>query len=124
MSYSSSQPRSIQSTTFTRSDALILHDAASGLIFKPAESTFGHQLWMIAVFNLVAGYAASLVLGFFVLRGKRVRSLAPQLVFIPIYWLFISAAAYRAVYQLVKAPHYWEKTEHGLSKFRRGKSRQ
>ena len=56
----------------------------------------------------------SLSEGFFVLRGKRVRKLVPQLIFIPVYWLFISAAAYRAVYQLVKAPHYWEKTEHGL----------
>ena len=103
--------------------ALILHDAASGLIFQPAEGTFGHQLWVIAVFNLVAGYAASLALGFFALRGKRVRRLVPQLVFIPIYWLLISAAAYRAVYQLVKAPHYWEKTEHGLTSFRRTPNR-
>ena len=98
---------------------LILHDAASGLIFQPPESTFGHQLWVIAVFNLVAGYAASVALGCLVLRGKRVRKLLPHLVFIPIYWLFISAAAYRAVYQLIKAPHYWEKTEHGLTSFRR-----
>jgi cellulose synthase/poly-beta-1,6-N-acetylglucosamine synthase-like glycosyltransferase len=98
---------------------IIIHDAARGLIFQPAESAFGHQLWMIAVFNLVAGYAASLALGFFVLRGKRGRALIPQLAFIPVYWLFISAAAYRAVYQLVRAPHYWEKTEHGLTSFRR-----
>jgi cellulose synthase/poly-beta-1,6-N-acetylglucosamine synthase-like glycosyltransferase len=103
--------------------AIILHDAVLGLVFQPAESAFGHQLWLIAVFNLVAGYVASLALGFFVLRGKRVRSLVPQLVFIPIYWLFISAAAYRAVYQLIKAPHYWEKTEHGLTSFRRTPNR-
>ncbi len=103
--------------------AIILHDAILGLILQPAQSTFGHQLWAIALFNLVAGYAASLALGLFVLRGKRARSLAPQLVFIPIYWLFISAAAYRAVYQLIKAPHYWEKTEHGLTSFRRTPSR-
>jgi glycosyltransferase XagB len=99
--------------------AIILHDAARGLIFQPAQSAFGHQLWLIAVFNLVAGYAASLTLGLFVLRGKRVRRLIPQLVFIPVYWLLMSAAAYRAVYQLIKAPHYWEKTEHGLTSFRR-----
>lgn len=47
------------------------------------------------------------------------RKLVPQLVFIPIYWLFISAAAYRAVYQLITNPHYWEKTEHGVTKVRR-----
>jgi cellulose synthase/poly-beta-1,6-N-acetylglucosamine synthase-like glycosyltransferase len=104
--------------------AIVLHDAVRGLIFQPAESAFGHQLWLIAAFNLVAGYFASLALGFFVLRGKRVRRLVPQLVFIPVYWLLISAAAYRAVYQLIKAPHYWEKTEHGLTTFRRGRIRQ
>lgn len=109
----------IAALVYPISHAIIIHDAVRGLIFQPAESTFGHQLWLIAVFNLVAGYVASLALGFFVLRGKRVRALVPQLIFIPIYWLFVSAAAYRAVYQLVKAPHYWEKTEHGLSHFRR-----
>jgi cellulose synthase/poly-beta-1,6-N-acetylglucosamine synthase-like glycosyltransferase len=103
--------------------AIIIHDAARGLIFQRAESTFGHQLWLIAVFNLVAGYAASLALGFIVLRGKRGRALIPQLAFIPIYWLFISAAAYRAVYQLVRAPHYWEKTEHGLTQRRRARTK-
>ena len=113
----------IAALVYPLSYAIILHDAALGLIFQPAESTFGHQLGMIAVFNLAAGYTASLALGFFALRGKRARGLVPQLVFIPVYWLLISAAAYRAVYQLVKAPHYWEKTEHGLTRFRRTPTR-
>ncbi len=30
----------------------------------------------------------------------------------PVYWLGISFAAYRALVQLVSAPYYWEKTEH------------
>lgn len=98
---------------------LIIHDAAAGIIFSPAETAFGQQLWLIAIFNLAAGYAASLALGAFTLKGRGVRKLAPQLIFIPIYWLFISAAAYRAVYQLITKPHYWEKTEHGVTKVRR-----
>ena len=53
--------------------AIILHDALSGIMLRPAQGVFGHQLCMIALFNLVAGYAASLALGFFVLRGKRGR---------------------------------------------------
>jgi hypothetical protein len=32
----------------------------------------------------------------------------------PIYWLLISAAAYRALWQFVTARFEWEKTEHGL----------
>ena len=30
----------------------------------------------------------------------------------PAYWLAISYAAYRALWQLAVAPYYWEKTEH------------
>ena len=37
----------------------------------------------------------------------------------PLYWLLISFAAYRAVYQLVRDPYLWEKTEHGASRPRR-----
>jgi hypothetical protein len=33
----------------------------------------------------------------------------------PVYWLLLSAAAYKAAWQLVTRPHYWEKTQHGLS---------
>ena len=33
----------------------------------------------------------------------------------PIYWLLISAAAYRALWQFVTARFEWEKTEHGLA---------
>lgn len=31
----------------------------------------------------------------------------------PLYWLLISAAAYRALWQYATAPFKWEKTEHG-----------
>lgn len=34
--------------------------------------------------------------------------------FIPIYWLLMSFAAWKAVYQIFIKPHYWEKTTHGL----------
>ncbi len=33
---------------------------------------------------------------------------------IPIYWLLMSFAAWKAVYQIFVKPHYWEKTTHGL----------
>lgn len=35
-------------------------------------------------------------------------------VFIPLYWLAMSIAAWMAVYKLIVAPHYWSKTKHGL----------
>ncbi len=35
----------------------------------------------------------------------------------PVYWILHSAASYKALWQLVTKPHYWQKTEHGLSTF-------
>lgn len=35
---------------------------------------------------------------------------------IPIYWVFTSIAAFVAFWQLLTKPHYWEKTNHGLTK--------
>ncbi|HYK88281.1 MAG TPA: glycosyltransferase family 2 protein [Acidobacteriota bacterium] len=32
----------------------------------------------------------------------------------PAYWILISAAAWKGLLQLVRRPHYWEKTDHGL----------
>ncbi len=95
---------------------LIIHD---GLLFDESQTLLSRNLWLLAVFNLIAGYVASLALALCVMRGKRARRLLPHLLLIPVYWLMISAACYRAVYQLVRAPHYWEKTEHGVCKWRR-----
>jgi glycosyltransferase XagB len=33
----------------------------------------------------------------------------------PVYWLLHSLAAYKGLWQLLTRPHYWEKTEHGLT---------
>jgi hypothetical protein len=40
--------------------------------------------------------------------------LALSAVLMPLCWLLVSAAAYRALYQLARDPYFWEKTEHGL----------
>jgi ABC-type sugar transport system permease subunit len=96
----------------------VAHDFATGVMFHEAETVVGRNLWALAIFNMIAGYAASLALGFFVLRGRRIRGLIPHLIFIPVYWLFISAAAYRAVWQFATDPQKWEKTPHGISRFR------
>jgi cellulose synthase/poly-beta-1,6-N-acetylglucosamine synthase-like glycosyltransferase len=35
----------------------------------------------------------------------------------PVYWLLHSLASYKALWQLITKPHYWQKTEHGMSNF-------
>jgi hypothetical protein len=41
-----------------------------------------------------------------------------QIPLMPLYWLLISAAAYRALWQFMTARFVWEKTEHGLARAR------
>ncbi len=38
------------------------------------------------------------------------------LLLFPLYWLLHSIACYRALWQLLTAPFYWEKTSHGLTR--------
>jgi glycosyltransferase XagB len=33
----------------------------------------------------------------------------------PVYWILHSIGSYKALWQLLTKPHYWEKTEHGLT---------
>lgn len=41
--------------------------------------------------------------------------LSPAAIMMPVYWIMMSIAAWRAVWQLFTRPYYWEKTDHGLS---------
>lgn len=69
----------------------------------------------ISTFTLVAGY---LTYGFLAMAVTKDKPFTPNrlwLLSIPVYWLFISIAGWRAVFQLFTAPHKWEKTEHGNS---------
>jgi len=46
--------------------------------------------------------------------------LVPWALLNPVYWILHSIAAYKALWQLVTRPHYWEKTRHGLTKQKGG----
>jgi cellulose synthase/poly-beta-1,6-N-acetylglucosamine synthase-like glycosyltransferase len=70
-------------------------------------------LWWTSGFILLAGYALGVGLGAaaVLVRGRRLALLGHAAI-TPLYWLLISFAAYRALFQLVEAPHLWEKTRH------------
>jgi glycosyltransferase XagB len=94
---------------------LLAHDLASGFLFQATITPIGAPFWVIACFNFAGGYAASLVLGWITIRTRRIEGVCGHVLLIPVYWMLVSVAAYRALYQLFTAPFYWEKTEHGLS---------
>ncbi len=70
-------------------------------------------MWTIAWINLAAGYLMSICVG----AGSALRRGQPRLalsaLLMPLCWLLVSAAAYRALWQLARDPYFWEKTEHG-----------
>ena len=65
---------------------------------------------------LVAGYLASAMLGLIGLARRKLLRHAWVLLLIPVHWLLLSAAAWRALYQLLRDPFRWEKTAHGLAR--------
>ena len=85
---------------------------------------YGQPAWVADLFPPLIYYPAlaCLLLGNFLLiflgvvaavvRGHD--DLAAHALLMPVYWLLMSAATYRAVYDLVVRPHHWHKTEHGL----------
>ncbi|MCX5497828.1 glycosyltransferase [Kaistia dalseonensis] len=66
----------------------------------------------LSLFNFVSAYAVFALLSAATLRMRRIRRPPGALWFLPCYWLLQSLACYRALFQLVIAPHRWEKTPH------------
>ena len=66
--------------------------------------------------TLLSGYLASAVLALIGLARRRLLGCGWTLLLMPIYWLLLSLAAWRALDQLLRDPYRWEKTEHGLAR--------
>jgi hypothetical protein len=65
---------------------------------------------------LGAGYLTSIFLGLRGLKRRGLLRVAGWLAAVPLHWLLLSLAAWRALYQLLRDPQRWEKTEHGLAR--------
>ena len=80
-------------------------------------------LWWIAGVNLALGYVSSMALGALTVIARGQWSLVPHVLAMPLYWLLISFAAYRALWQLATDPYKWEKTAHTRRHRASGQSR-
>jgi cellulose synthase/poly-beta-1,6-N-acetylglucosamine synthase-like glycosyltransferase len=98
--------------------AVILYQLATGIIFADPASAAG--LWLVALnaFNLTVGYMAAILLGWIGVRRRGLKRLVGALKWMPVYWLLISLAGYRAIWELVRRPFHWDKTEHTATRFR------
>lgn len=67
----------------------------------------------LGIANLIVGYFSAIALGAFAVRRlPQIRDLAWHALLMPAYWLLISLAGYRALWQLATDPFAWEKTPH------------
>ncbi len=68
-----------------------------------------------SVFNLVGGYMTYALLAYAFIQKSNYQSYSKFLFTLPIYWLLISLAGWRALVHIIVKPHEWEKTPHGLA---------
>lgn len=80
------------------------------------EAVFPQFLLLISLTNLLAGNGAFMYLSMIAPLRRGWLSLIPFSLTTVGYWVLISIAAYKALWQLVRNPFYWEKTRHGVSK--------
>jgi cellulose synthase/poly-beta-1,6-N-acetylglucosamine synthase-like glycosyltransferase len=76
---------------------------------------FPQSLLLLCLFNLLAGNGAFTYLIMLAPIRRGWLELIPFSFTLFAYWVLISLAAYKALWQLIRYPFFWEKTQHGLS---------
>jgi len=80
-----------------------------------AEPAFGINILSMSV--LLLGNSMGIILHAVGLLRRGYYNLLPFSFLIPFYWYLHSVSAYIALYELIKRPFYWYKTQHGVSKY-------
>jgi glycosyltransferase XagB len=82
----------------------------------------GDILVAVLAFTVFAFGALSMLAPALVaLHRRRLYRLLPLLPLLPFYYMLVSVAAWRAVFELLQAPTQWNKTEHGLARTSRSR---
>lgn len=83
----------------------------------PTEFVSFFPIWVLwpSLANFVLGSAIMVYLSMMGPFKRGAFGLILWALFNPVYWLLHSIAAYKGLWQLLTRPHYWEKTDHGLT---------
>ena len=101
--------------------AMLLHDH---VLAPTAIDGIADQVYRAAaIMVLVTGYGVAMLAGLRALHVRRMTRLMPSVLTMPAYWLLVSVGGWLALWQLVSAPFYWNKTRHGISRVFRQRSR-
>ncbi|WP_233096128.1 glycosyltransferase [Alicyclobacillus sp. SO9] len=87
-------------------------------IFKPhfMHQLYDNPIYYLSVINFMFGNFAFTYVNVVGTMQRQSWPLAKYALLSPIYWIFMSIASWKALYQLFVKPSYWEKTIHGLAK--------
>jgi cellulose synthase/poly-beta-1,6-N-acetylglucosamine synthase-like glycosyltransferase len=80
------------------------------------EAVYPEPLLFLSLFNLLAGNGALVFLNMLAPIRRGWLDLIPYSLTAFGYWVMISIATYKGLWQLLRDPFYWEKTRHGVSK--------
>jgi cellulose synthase/poly-beta-1,6-N-acetylglucosamine synthase-like glycosyltransferase len=89
---------------------------ATNQLFETGGSVFGRALFWLYAGAFASGYLTSAALGLIGLGRRGLLREGWVLLLMPLHWLLLSIAAWRALYQLLFNPFHWEKTAHGLAR--------
>ncbi|MFD1197875.1 glycosyltransferase family 2 protein [Brucella gallinifaecis] len=87
----------------------------ASMMFAPLTTD---NLWLLRIdaLNILLAYLSFYVLGLKTMEPTELGGYF-YILAIPVYWVLISVSAWRALWQLVRRPHLWEKTPHQPSLF-------
>lgn len=78
-------------------------------------AVFPWYIYFPALVALVFGNFATIYMNLIALREDDRSDLLVPALTVPAFWLMMSVAAAKGLYQLIRNPSYWEKTFHGLA---------
>ncbi len=92
--------------------AMLGWQIASGWLWSEKSSVGDIVIAGLHATTFISGYLISGFLGVSGLARRGMMHNAWALLLMPLYWLLLSIAAWRALFQLIFTPYTWEKTEH------------
>ncbi len=107
----------IAGTPLTFLMAPVLWLVAIAMLFGVATgvAAFPPALLALGLFNLIFGNTVAVYLSMLAVYRRNRFDLIWWAMLTPVYWVLHSIAAYKALWQLIFKPFYWEKTVHGLT---------
>ena len=79
------------------------------------DALFPGELLYVGMFNLFLGNSMMILVSMIGVLRRRNFGLTLFAMANPFYWMLHSVASYKALWQLITNPFYWEKTNHGIS---------